>query len=238
MRLIFVRHAEPDYVHDSLTEKGFKEAEILAKRTKNWKPDEIYCLPLGRAQATMKPSLKNWKDKTPVTYDWLEEFPARVEDPETKEKRICWDFMPEYFCNQDDLHDKDKWYKSGCMLTGDVEKDFARTKNGIDKLLAEHGYINQGNGLFKIEKHSDDTLVFFCHFAITSTIVGHLTGIAVPALWQGFIMSPTGVTVLCSEERRAGSGAFRVQYWGDVSHLREYGEEISQSGYFAEIFQD
>lgn len=238
MRLIFVRHAEPDYTIDSLTEKGFKEAELLALRTKNWKVDEIYCSPLGRAQATMKPSLENWKDKVPVTYDWLEEFPARVDDPVTGEKRIPWDFMPDYFCSRDELHDKDKWYKSDCMLTGSVEQDFNRTKEGIDKLLSEHGYNNCGNGLFRIEKHSDDTLVFFCHFAITCTIVGHLTGIAVPSLWQGFIMSPTGVTVLNSEEREDGKAAFRVQYFGDVAHLRENGEPISQSGYFAEPFQD
>ena len=36
MNLIFIRHAEPDYTIDSLTEKGFKEAALLAERTKNW----------------------------------------------------------------------------------------------------------------------------------------------------------------------------------------------------------
>lgn len=30
MRLIFVRHGEPDYVNDTLTEKGWREAELLA----------------------------------------------------------------------------------------------------------------------------------------------------------------------------------------------------------------
>ena len=36
MRLIFIRHAEPDYEHDSLTEKGWREAKLLAVRTKSW----------------------------------------------------------------------------------------------------------------------------------------------------------------------------------------------------------
>ena len=31
MRIIFVRHGEPDYTDDSLTEKGKKEAKLLAK---------------------------------------------------------------------------------------------------------------------------------------------------------------------------------------------------------------
>lgn len=36
MRLIFIRHGEPDYEHDSLTEKGWREAKLLAARTKDW----------------------------------------------------------------------------------------------------------------------------------------------------------------------------------------------------------
>ena len=40
MKLIFVRHAEPDYAHDSLTEKGFREAGLLlsAQRAGLWRP--------------------------------------------------------------------------------------------------------------------------------------------------------------------------------------------------------
>ena len=47
MRLIFIRHAEPDYSIDSLTEKGWREAKLLAERTKRWKVDEFYCSPLA-----------------------------------------------------------------------------------------------------------------------------------------------------------------------------------------------
>ena len=32
MRIIFVRHAEPDYANDTLTEKGWREAALLAER--------------------------------------------------------------------------------------------------------------------------------------------------------------------------------------------------------------
>ena len=36
MRLIFIRHAEPDYSIDSLTEKGWREAKLLAERVSRW----------------------------------------------------------------------------------------------------------------------------------------------------------------------------------------------------------
>lgn len=50
MRLIFIRHGEPDYEHDSLTEKGWREAKLLAARTKDWHVDDFYVSPLGRAR--------------------------------------------------------------------------------------------------------------------------------------------------------------------------------------------
>ena len=67
MNLIFIRHAEPDYTIDSLTEKGWREAKLLAERTKDWKVDEVYVSPLGRAQDTASFSLKNWAGKESPT---------------------------------------------------------------------------------------------------------------------------------------------------------------------------
>ena len=34
MRFLIIRHGDPDYAHDSLTPKGFREAEALAVRLK------------------------------------------------------------------------------------------------------------------------------------------------------------------------------------------------------------
>ena len=53
MRLIFIRHAEPDYEHNCLTEKGLREAEILSRRTASWTGiREVYVSPLLRAKMT------------------------------------------------------------------------------------------------------------------------------------------------------------------------------------------
>lgn len=52
MKLVFVRHAEPDYAHDSLTAKGRVEAELLARRLCQLDVKAFYVSPLGRAKAT------------------------------------------------------------------------------------------------------------------------------------------------------------------------------------------
>ena len=154
MNLIFIRHAEPDYTIDSLTEKGFREAKLLAERTKDWKVDEVYLSPLGRAQDTASFSLANW-DLTPTTYEWLQEFYYRVEDPVTGQPRIAWDFYPEYFTKQDDLHDKNRWAETKVMKSGDLGGHYKEVTDGLDELLSRHGYKALGNGLFEVEKRRE-----------------------------------------------------------------------------------
>ena len=59
MKILIIRHGDPDYEHDTITEKGRREVELLTKRVAKWKNiTKIYVSPLGRAQATAVPSLK------------------------------------------------------------------------------------------------------------------------------------------------------------------------------------
>lgn len=52
MRIIFVRHGEPDYAHDCLTERGRIQAKAAADRLKEEGIEEIFSSPLGRAAET------------------------------------------------------------------------------------------------------------------------------------------------------------------------------------------
>ena len=74
MRLIFIRHGDPDYKNDDVTEKGKREVELLTNRVTKWDITKICCSPLGRAQATAKPSIQILKNIKVETYPWLQEF--------------------------------------------------------------------------------------------------------------------------------------------------------------------
>ncbi len=52
MRIIFIRHGDPDYEKDCLTERGRKQAAAVAKRLENEGISEIYASPMGRALET------------------------------------------------------------------------------------------------------------------------------------------------------------------------------------------
>jgi len=58
MRLLIVRHGDPDYEHDTLTEKGWREAELLSERLSKLPVKEFYVSPLGRAKDTASLTLQ------------------------------------------------------------------------------------------------------------------------------------------------------------------------------------
>mgnify|MGYP001526381072 FL=1 len=93
MTIIFCRHAEPDYEHDSITDKGKIEAELLARRLCRIDIDEIYVSPLGRAKRTAEYTLEK-TGKTAETFKWLRGFDGKVK--ENGEIKGCWDKLPEY----------------------------------------------------------------------------------------------------------------------------------------------
>ena len=84
MRLLFIRHAEPDYSTDTLTEKGRREAALLAQAAPSLQMDHCFVSPLGRAQETASYCMKA-AGKTAKTLDWLEEFDAPVDLNRTPE---------------------------------------------------------------------------------------------------------------------------------------------------------
>lgn len=73
MRLLFIRHGDPDYIHDCLTERGRREAAALAEMAEELRMGEIFLSPLGRAQETASYTLKKL-GKTGETREFLQEF--------------------------------------------------------------------------------------------------------------------------------------------------------------------
>ncbi|MCI8644461.1 MAG: histidine phosphatase family protein [Lachnospiraceae bacterium] len=233
MKLVFVRHGDPDYVHDSLTAKGRVEAEILSGRIAGMKVRDFYCSPLGRAQETAAYSLEKI-GRTAVTKEWLREFPGYVIDSQTGKRRIPWDFMPRDWTACRGLYDKEAWLLEPVMKSGDVAEVYGRVCDGIDGLLEDYGYVREGS-MYRTQGGNTDTLVFFCHLGITFAIMAHLIGLSPVMLWQGFFVAPTSVTTLVSEERIPGEVFFRCVGLGDISHLYQAGEEASKSGFFEEM---
>lgn len=72
MTLYIIRHADPDYENNTLTEFGWQESHALADWLKDMPIDRIYTSPMGRAIDTAKPLCK-LKGIEPVILPWTAE---------------------------------------------------------------------------------------------------------------------------------------------------------------------
>ena len=90
MKLLFIRHGDPDYTIDSLTEKGWKEAEFLSEKIAALDVRDFYVSPLGRAKDTASCTLKK-NGRTATECKWLREFDVKIRRPDLHgEKIIPW----------------------------------------------------------------------------------------------------------------------------------------------------
>ncbi len=234
MRLLLIRHGEPDYEKDSLTEKGFLEAEYLAEYLEGEKIDKIYVSPLGRAKDTAAPTLKR-KHMQAEECGWLREFPAQVIRPDKGHKINCWDFLPQDWTNVRDYYDRTLWASTELMKEGEVQKEYDYVTHEFDRLLEKHGYLRNEN-VYHVKRANRDTIAFFCHFALECVLLGHLIGASPMVLWHGFCAAPSSVTTVMTEERRKGTASFRISRFGDVSHLYAKGEKPSFYARYCETF--
>lgn len=237
MRLLFIRHGDPDYEHDCLTEKGIREAQYLAERMMKEAMDEIYVSPLGRAQETASYTLKA-TGRTAETKEWLKEFDPQIHRPDCKEHLSgCWDWHPEDWMQYDEFFDCNRWGDNPILAEGKVKERYGWVCDHFDELLASKGY-RRHNHYYKVNRESHETLVFFCHFGVECVILSHLTGLPFMPFIHGFVCNPTGVTELFTEERDKGIANFRITMYGDLSHLYVHDEKPSFTGRCCECYSD
>ena len=235
MKLLFIRHGEPDYTIDSLTEKGWKEAEFLSERLAKMDIKEFFVSPLGRAKDTASVTLKK-TGRTATQYEWLREFKVGVLRPDKKERStIAWDWMPKDWTKEEDFYRYDKWWDTPVMREAGAKQEYAWVTGEFDKLLSSLGYIRDKH-FYRAAESNEDTYVFFCHFGLTCVLISHLLGISPMVLWHGTMSAPTSVTTVVTEERQKGIALFRMTSFGDTSHLYVKNEEPSFAGRFCEVF--
>lgn len=237
MKLLLIRHGDPDYEADTLTEKGRREAGFLAERLAELEIKDFYCSPMGRARDTASPALQKM-GREARECPWLREFFAPIRRPDKEEmQEICWDWLPQDWMGEERYFQPDQWFLPHVMAEGHVKRQYDQVAAGLDGILEEHGYRRRGR-LYEAVRPNNDTLAFFCHFGVTCVMLSRLLNISPMPLWHGACAAPTSVTTVVTEERRRGIAAFRMTAFGDTSHLYRHGEPPAFSARFRECYDN
>ncbi len=243
MRIFIIRHGDPYYPTDSLTNKGSREAALLAERLMTLGITHVCVSPLGRAKLTAAPFLKK-SGLVPVEYDWLREFPASLA-PEfavetrltTPRKERCpWNMPPEVWSSLPDAFTPDGWRRTEMYGGGKIPEVYDRVCAGWDALLAEHGYVREG-AYYRIgegweEKH--EAIALFCHLGLGNALLSHILNLSLLAVWHTLFLPTSSVTTVFMERHLDKPVAHaRLISVGDTSHLYAGGEPVSASGLHA-----
>ncbi|MBR6100841.1 MAG: histidine phosphatase family protein [Ruminococcus sp.] len=217
MKLLIIRHGDPDYEHDCLTDLGREQAVKLAARLAGTKIDGVYSSPMGRARETAG-FYCDLTGREAVVLPWLHEFDVKITDTELNEPVVTWDMLPSHWTKSPLLYDR-VGYSSAPELAGsDMHSRALSVGEGLDALLTSYGLIREGN-VYRKEGECGETLALFCHFGVGCVMIAHLLGISPMVALNGLSADPTAVATLCTDDRFPTLVNFRLHGYNDRSHL-------------------
>ena len=216
MRIVFVRHGEPDYARDCLTETGNRQAAAAAERLKLEGITRIYASPMGRAAETAAYTAR-LLDLPVHTLPYMHEISWGGQDlpceghPWTLGERLIdrddFDFAREDWR----LHPYFAGNACNAYLDGIGE--------AFDALLASHGYERQGTR-YLCRTGAQETFAVFSHGGSGACVLSRLLNLPFPYVCTVFPYDFTSVIILNFPVRPGEPVHPRVELFNDAAHIR------------------
>lgn len=185
MEIVFVRHAEPEWVRDKLnvdnpplTVRGHEQALLLGNWAADEHFDEVYVSPLVRTQQTAAPILAAL-GKELVIAPWLEEIRNPIWHGTPEEKAV------EAYKTEKAKPSHERW---GGLEGGEAVLDFVERINvGTSLFLEEHGLMRAETDLPIWKKTAsfrpDTRILLVAHAGTSSVSICHMLGFP-PTPWE------------------------------------------------------
>lgn len=228
MRLYIIRHADPDYPNNTITEAGHLEARALAKRLKREGIERIFCSPLGRARDTMQYTADCTALEATIE-DWTQELGDLAIDTELDGRISIWDLPGEVYRGGTRIPAVDTWHTLEPLAGSRAQEKLEGIVRGSDDFLQRLGYERDGRR-YRVVHPNRERVAVFCHMAFGLAWIAHLLELPLPSVWSSFWLPPSSVTTILMEERTPNWAVPRCIGQGDVSHLYESGLLVRPRG--------
>lgn len=219
MLLYIVRHGDPIYETDTLTERGKIQAEAVGKRIFDAKVDRIFSSPYGRAKETADPACRLLGIEKNI-----EEWAHEIEDerltpfPDGEMKSISF-VQNTYFRENGNIDlPYERTYECSGIKESQMEKAVKYIETHGKEFLERLGYKEE-NGIYRILRNNEEKVALFCHTAMARAWISVLLHIPIHIMWSSFQMTHTGVTVIEFKNNPNGVTAPSCLCYSDVSHL-------------------
>ncbi len=217
MRLFFIRHGEPNYVDDCLTETGKKQAAAAAERLLLEPLDEIYSSPNGRAYETASHTAK--AQNLPITVlDYMHEISWGGEGiPAEGHPWTLGDWMLE----RENFDFYSQNWREHPYFRGNVAVEYLdRISGELDGATAFHGYRQEGRRS-ACDTDREETIALFSHGGSGACALAHLLKLPFPYVSSALPYDFTSIIIL-NFPVRPGAWVFpRVELFNDTAHIRK-----------------
>ena len=211
MRIIFVRHGEPDYAHDCLTEQGRIQAQEAAKRLLGEGIGEIYSSPLGRAAETAA-ATAGVLDLPVRTLDYMRELHwGSIDGTPLPMDGHPWDLADLLAGEGWNLNNLD-WRKHAYFKNNLVTAEADHVARMTDEWLRTLGYERNGAYYRCVRPDSGQkTVALFSHGGSSAAAMGHILNLPFPYACGLFHLEFTGITVIRLDRHIHGPHYHRLE---------------------------
>lgn len=220
MRIVFVRHGEPDYAHDCLTERGRIQAQAAAERLREEGIGEIYSSPLGRAAETA--AFTSEALGLPIrTLDYMRElYWGSTDGMPMPADGHPWDLADMLAAEGRDLTDP-AWREHPYFRNNKVTAEADHVARKTDEWLRTLGY--ERNGAYYRCLRPDDrqaTVALFSHGGSSAAAMGHILNLPFPYACALFHIEFTGITIIRLDRNPGRQALPCLELANDGRHIR------------------
>lgn len=197
MRILIVRHGEPDYARDSLTPLGRLQAQAVARRLQDEGIQAIFSSPMGRARETAAYTADLLGIRQVQLLDFMHELSwGSADGTKIFADGLPWTIADELVRRGWDLNDPN-WPEHEFFRNNTVTAACAAVARETDAWLSGFGY--QREGLYYRNTRSDDaqySVALFCHGGSSSALIARAINQTFPYVCATEHADFTGITIL------------------------------------------
>lgn len=218
MRLIFVRHGEPDYEHDCLTPNGVEQAKSTGLKLKDEKIVAVYSSPLGRARETASYTAREQGVEVQVL-DFMHEIDWGSKNGDDLEfDGHPWTLAYKLLAEHPEYIGSDRWMEHPYFGNNVCMDYYDLISDSFDEVLKQYGLVREGK-VYRCVERCDDTVALFSHGGSGAYVLAHLFNQPLPYILTAMPFRVCSITKIDMIVENGDIVIPRFECFNDIGHL-------------------